>query len=200
MSVRVNLLPEARMHTLELRARKRLFTTITTIMAVVAGTILVTLLLLLGYTYSQQRINAGRIVSLTSDIEKQRDLEQNASTLQEHLTSFGTLQASRLYVSEIFTNVGNTIPNGVKITNFQISSDNLVTVTGTAQSIAQVSTFSKALEDYNVDFKPQPGFDRKPFFTTVNITTVSKDVTTGEVKFTMTFQADPSVFNKAPSS
>jgi hypothetical protein len=96
--------------------------------------------------------------------------------------------------------IGNTIPDGVKITNFQISSANLVTVTGTAQSIAQVSTFSKALEDYNVDFKPQPGFDRKPFFTTVNITTVSKDETTGQVNFTITFKADESVFNKAPSS
>lgn len=200
MSVRVNLLPEARMHTLELRARKRLFNTITTVVAVIAGTILVTLLLLLGYTYSQQRLNAAKIVSLDSDIAKQHDMEQSAATLQEHLASFYQLNATRLYVSSVFTNVGNTIPNGVKITNFQISANNLVTVSGTAQSIAEVSTFSQALEEYNVNYKPQEGYDRKPFFTTINITSVTKDTSTGQVNFTMTFKADPAVFNKPPAS
>lgn len=200
MSVRVNLLPEARMHTLELRARKRLFNTITTVISIVAGTILVTLLLLLGYTYSQQSLNRSRIASLESNVAKQRDMEQSAATLQEHLASWSTLNANRLYVSSIFTNVGNTIPNGVKITNFQISNNNLVTVSGTAQSIAEVSTFSQALEQYNVDYKPQEGYDRKPFFTTINITSVSKDTSTGQVNFTLTFKADPAVFNKPPAS
>ncbi len=196
MSVLINLLPEARILKLKAEARKRSATTITVVTSVIIGTVAITLLLLLGYTYSTQRINKTKISNQKSDIAKSTDLEQKAATLQEHLSSFATLQSSRLYVSAIFSNLGNAIPSGVSVTSFQIGSDNTVTISGTSQTIAQVSTFAQALQDYNVNYLPQPGLDRKPLFSNVNITTVSKASSGGQVNFSMTFKVDPTLFAK----
>lgn len=201
MMLQINLLPEARMLKLQAMARKRMATTITILVAIVFATIIVTLLLLLGYTYSVSRSNEARIATLKKDVGSQKEMEQKAATLQENLAAFASLQSSRLYVSEIFRNLGNVIPTDVKITSFEISSDYLVTVSGTAPSFAAVSTFSKSLQEYNVNFKPQANLERKPLFTDPTITSVSKETGTGSasngVNFTMTFKVDPSLFNQS---
>lgn len=197
MSILINLLPEARILKLKAIARKRFATTLTIVVGVVFGTVLITLLLLLGYTYSTQKINQAKISGQKTEVSKFADLELKASTLQEHLNSFANLQAKRLYVSEVFSNLSNVIPSGVKVTSFQISTDYLVTISGTAQSFAQVGAFAQALQQYNVDYKPQQGLDRKPLFSSVNITTVSKDSSGGVVNFSMTFKVDPTLFQKS---
>jgi len=200
MMLQINLLPEARMLKLQAMARKRLATTITVVIGIVTATIIVTLLLLLGYTFSLSKANEARTSTLKKDIGSQTDMEQKAATLQENLAAFASLQKSRLYVSEIFRNLGNVIPADVKITSFQISNDYLVTVSGTAPNYVAVSTFSRTLQDYNVNFKPQPDLERKPLFTDPIITSVSKSTDgtgTAGVTFSMTFKVDPSLFNKA---
>lgn len=203
MMLQINLLPEARILKLQAMARKRLATTVTVVVAVVVGTIIITLLLLLGYTYSVHAAGEARVATLQKDVDSQRELEQNATTLQENLASFATLQQSRLYVSEIFRNLGNVIPADIKITSFQISGDYLVTISGTAPTFASVSTFSKTLQEYNVNFKPQENLERKPLFTSPVITSVSKDTGTGgtgSVTFSMTFKVDPTLFSQGASA
>ncbi|MBA3679342.1 PilN domain-containing protein [Candidatus Saccharibacteria bacterium] len=200
MMLQINLLPEARMLKLQAMARKRLATTITVVIGIVTATIIVTLLLLLGYTFSLSKANEARTSTLKKDISSQVDMEQKVATLQENLAAFASLQKSRLYVSEIFRNLGNVIPADVKINSFQISNDYLVTISGTAPNYVAVSTFSRTLQDYNVNFKPQPDLERKPLFTDPIITSVSKSADgtgTAGVTFSMTFKVDPSLFNKA---
>lgn len=198
MMMQINLLPEARIIKLKEMARKRFATTLTVVIGIVVGTIIITLLLLLGYMYSVHAANNGRIKSLKTDIEKNKDMEQQAATLQEHLATFSSLNSSRLYVSEIFSNLGNVIPADVTISSFQISQDYTVSVTGKAPSFAAVSVFAKALEQYNVNYKPQPNLERKPLFTDVNISSVAKDsgATSDAVSFSMTFKVDPTLFEK----
>lgn len=198
MMLQINLLPEARILKLQAATRKRFALTITVIIAIVTTTVTATVLLLLGYTYSVSRAQQSKIDTLNKDIATQKDLEQNSATLQENLNAFFQLQNSRLYVSEIFRNLGNVIPVDVKITSFQISPDYLVTISGNASSYASVGAFSKTLQEYNVNFKPQPNLDRRPLFSNPVIGSVSKgsDSGSGSVNFSMTFKVDPTLFSK----
>lgn len=197
MTLQVNLLPEARILKLKSQSRKRLANTIMIFTGIVIATIIVALLLLLGYTFSLYQANQSRISTLKKDIDTQKDMEQKTATLQENLASFAGLQDTRLYVSEIFSNLSKIIPADIKISSFKISEDYIVTVSGTAPSFAAVSSFSKALQDYNLNFKPQANLERKALFSDVVITSVSKESDTGgeSVKFSMTFKVDASLFN-----
>jgi Tfp pilus assembly protein PilN len=197
-SLQINLLPEARIVKLQAMARKRMFTTITVIVAIVFITVAVTLVLLLGYMYSLNATNTARISSLKQNIGKSADLEKKASTLQQNLAAFSGQNSSRLYVSQLFQNLSNVIPADIKITSFDITGDNQVTISGTAPSYAAVGVFSKALQEYNLNFKPQPNLERKALFSSVQITSVTKSAEGGgdAVNFSMTFSVDPSLFNK----
>lgn len=183
-------------------ARKRMFTTITVIVAIVFGTVAITLVLLLGYMYSVNATNKARISSLKNDISKSHDMEQGAATLQQNLAAFSYQDKVRLYVSQMLQNLGNVIPGDVKITNFQITGSNQITITGTAPSYASVAILSKSLQEYNLNYKPQANLDRKALFTNVQITSVTKQTGSGgeAVNFTMTFNVDPILFSKNGTS
>lgn len=196
MNLQINLLPEARILKLKDITRKRTITTVTVLVILVFGTVIATLLLLLGYEYSLHQANQIRVDNLKKENGTKRDLEQKSATLQANLASFADLQKSRLYVSEIFRNLGSVIPANVKINSFQISSDYVVTISGTAPSFAAVSTFSEALQQYNVNFKPQANLERKQLFSDVKITSVSRDSNSTSVAFTMTFKVDPALFSQ----
>lgn len=202
MSLQINLLPEARIVKLQAMARRRNVTTATIVVGIIFGTIAITLVLLLGYTYSIHAANAARVNTLKESIAKSTDMEKQASTLQDNLAAFSTQNSNRLYVSQMFQNLGNAIPGNIKITSFEITGDNQVTISGTAPSYVAVGVFSKALQEYNVNFLPQPNLERKALFTNVQITTVSKssDNAGDAVNFTMTFNVDSSLFNKNGSN
>ncbi len=202
MSLQINLLPEARIVKLQAMARRRNVTTATIVVGIIFATIAITLVLLLGYTYSIHAANAARINTLKENIAKSADMEKQASTLQDNLAAFATQNSNRLYVSQMFQNLGNAIPANIKITSFEITGDNQVTISGTAPSYVAVGVFSKALQEYNVNFLPQPNLERKALFTNVQITTVSKssDSAGDAVNFTMTFNVDSSLFNKNGSN
>lgn len=190
----INLLPEARLSKLQDIQRKRLATTVMIAVCIVVTTIIGTLLLLMAYNATVSSVNNGTISSLKADVAKSKDMEQGAATLQEHLDTFDYLNKNRLYASEIFSNFGNTIPTDVTVSSFALADDYTATISGTTTSIKQVSVFSKALEEYNVNFKPQANLARKPLFSDVKITSVSNDATASKVSFSMTFKVDPSLF------
>ncbi len=190
----INLLPEARLSKLRDQQRKKLATTVMIAVCIVVATIIGTLLLLMAYNATVKAANDGSINKLKADVAKSKDMEQETATIQEHLDSFMTLHKNRLYASEIFSNFGNTIPADVSVTSFALADDYTATISGTTTSIKQVSVFSKALEEYNVNFKPQPDLARKPLFSSVKISSVSNDATSSKVTFSMTFKVDPSLF------
>ncbi|MEI8073055.1 MAG: PilN domain-containing protein [Candidatus Saccharibacteria bacterium] len=198
MILQINLIPEARLLKLQAMSRKRLALTVAIIVGIIVTTIISTLLLLMGYVFTVSRSQQSKVDTLNKDINSQAELEQSAANLQENLNGFYLLQNSRLYVSEIFKNLGNVIPADVSVSSFQISPDYLVTISGTANSYASVSSFSVALQEYNLNFKPQPNLDRKALFSSPTITSISKSDTggSGNVNFSMTFKVDPTLFSK----
>jgi hypothetical protein len=126
-------------------------------------------------------------------------MEQNAATLQANLASFYTLNANRTYASRIFLNLFKTIPGNVTINSLQIDDQDKVTISGIADSFADVSKFAESLKQYNVNFLPQRDLERKPIFNDVTIASVSKDTNSEKVNYSLTFSVDKELIKKQKS-
>lgn len=202
MQVMVNLVPEARLTKLKQRRNKRVITTVAVLIAIVVGTVVGTLVVLLGANVAISKSNEATISKLRTDAGKYKAMEQDASTLQEHMLSFKQKNDSRLLVNKIFEHFGNTYQDGVKVQSFSVSADYMVTISGTAKTLRLVSVFDKAIEEYNVNYKPKSikNYDGQPF-SDVKITSTSK-ADSGEypISFSMTFKADKTFFERGKTS
>lgn len=199
MNIQVNLLPEARMLRLRNKSKKKTYATLT---GLVGGIILATIIvlgMLQVFLISTYAVNENQIKTLTNELDSTKDTELNAATLQGNLASFYNLNTNRTYASRVFTNLFNTIPGNITITSFQIDDQDKVTISGTADSFADVSVFAESLKQYNVDYKPQKDLERKPIFTDVSITSVTKDTNTGKVNYSLSFSVDKELLKKQKS-
>lgn len=199
MTIRINLLPEARMHRLRNQSKKKTYATVAGLVGGITIATIIVFGMLQVFLISTYAVNENRIKSLTKELDSTKELEENATTLQGNLASFYSLNSERTYASRIFTNLFNTIPDDISITSFQIDEQGKVTISGTANSFADVSKFAESLKLYNVDYKPQKDLERKPIFTDVSITTVSKDTNTGKVNYSISFSVDDELLKKQKS-
>lgn len=199
MRVMINLIPEARLAKLRQKRNKRVMTTSAIVLGITVGTIVGTLVFLLGANVAISKTNETTISKLKEDVAKKKTLEQEASTLQEHLASFKDLNNKRLLVNKIFDQFSKTIQGDVKVQSFAVATDYTVTINGVAKTLRSVAGFDKAIEEYNVNFKPNSYKDfNGALFSDVKITSTSKaDSGDWPISFTMTFKADPKVFARA---
>lgn len=191
MKIQINLLPEAKLSKLRNKAKRRTYTTFTILLAVVlalTGALLFMLRVFLVGTYAT---GENKVKQLNTEIAKSKDLEENASTLQANLASFYTLNASRTYASRVITNFFKAVPDNVTISSISIDEKGKVTITGSTTTFADVSKFASSLEQYNLDYLPQPDLDRQAVFKGVTINSVSKEQ--GKTNFSITFTADEKV-------
>lgn len=196
MSVRVNLLPEARLTTLKNKSKRHTYTTTAILSGAIVLSIIIVLLLLLGYLYATYQTSSDTLKNLNNEISKDKKLEEDASTLQDNLASFYSLNKNRTYASRIFTNLFNAVPPNVKISSFQISGDNKVAITAKTDSFADVAKTAESLTQYNINYKPQADLERKPVFSNVNIDSVSKGEAGSETTFAMSFKVDNELLKK----
>lgn len=196
MNIQVNLLPEARLHKLKNESRKKTFGALAGLVAAGFIAAIIVFAMLQGFLLATFNINKNKIADLNKSLLPSADLEENAATLQANLASFYQLNSNRTYASRIFTNLSNVTPKNVTINTLQIDNKDLVTVSGTTDTYADVSRFGESLSEYNVNFLPQNGLDRKPIFKEVTITATTKDATTGKVNFSMTFAVDSNLIKK----
>lgn len=196
MNIQVNLLPEARLHKLKNEARKKTFATLASLVATAFLATIIVFAMLQGFLLATYNINKNKIADLDKALLPSKELEENATTLQANLGAFYQLNSNRTFASRIFTNLSKVTPSNVTIKNLQIDNKDLVTVSGTTDSYADVARFGESLTEYNVNYLPQEGLDRKPIFKEVTITSTTKDATTGKVNFSMTFAVDSNLIKK----
>ncbi len=190
MSIHINLLPEARLIKLRNQGKKRTYATIA---GLVGGLVLATIIIigmLQVFLISTYAVNEGKINSLNKELVSTKDMEQKSATLQANLASFYELNKNRTYASRIFTNLFEAIPENVSISSVEIDDQDIVTVTGVTDSFADVAKFAESLKQYNVNYKPQADLERKPIFTEVSISSVSKDGNTTKVNYSISFKVD----------
>lgn len=196
MNVKVNLLPEAKLHKIKSQAKRRNYATVAGLAGGIAAAVIIVLVMLQVFLLSTYAINENRMKELNREIDTSRDMEQKSATLQANLGSWSTLNDNRTYASRIFVNLANATPAGITISAFEISEEDVVTISGSAGSFAEVAAFAKALEEYNVNYKPQPDLERKPVFTEVKITSVNKDDNSNKVDYNISFKADKELLKK----
>ncbi|MSR68619.1 hypothetical protein EXS66_02435 [Candidatus Saccharibacteria bacterium] len=201
MSIKVNLLPEARLVKLKNQAKKRSYSAIAGLIGGIIGAIIIVLIMLRVFLASTFDLGTTKINSLNAEISKSKTLEQNASTLQANLATFYALNSSRTHVTRTFSNFFRAVPDNVAISSIAIDGPGVVTVTGTTTSFADVSKFAYMLELYNLNYLPQPDLERKAVFTDVSILSVNKGTVEGttNVSFTMTFKVNQEVLEQSES-
>lgn len=193
MAASINLLPEVRVIKIQAGQRKRLYTTITITVGLVVVGIIAGLLVTIGFYAAESARLKSEAQNLQNDVNKSKAMELDAATLQEHLSSWSGLNNQRVSGSAVFSQLVKTIPPDISVTSFQLTTDYVATISGSAPSYKSLGVFAKALEDYNVTFKPQNGIDHKAVFTDVAISQSAKDTTGSKVTYTMSFKVDKSV-------
>lgn len=196
MLVKINLLPEARLVKLRDKKRKQYYTLLAGIVIAGVIAILIALYIFYGLRTAQKNLNFSTINKQKSDVAAQKELELNASTLQEHLDSNTSLNSNRIYVSEIFNQLVKTLPDKVKLTSFSVDENYNCNIQGSAPDIKTVGTFAKALENFNVNFANIPEADRKPFFNSVSVDQVTKQSNEEKVNFSIKFKVDKDLIVK----
>lgn len=196
MNIQLNLLPEARLLKLKNQARRRKYAALA---GLIAGTIIATVavfLLLQGFLLSTYQVGQGRIKDLKKSLLTTADLEEKATTLQNNLAKFSEVNATRTNASKIFADLYDATPSNVTINSLSISQTGTVSITGTTGSYADVGTYSKSLQEYNLNYKPQPNIDRGAIFQDVQITSVSKGEGANSTNFSIEFKINQDLIKK----
>lgn len=196
MSVRINLLPEARMVKLKNQQTKRLVTVVCLVLCSSVGIILVVLLLLLGARNIQFATNKGNIEKLNQKIAAKADVEQDVAWFNAALTEADKLSNNRILISQLFSQLAKAAPEGISIASLSVDPDYKVKATVEAKDFNNVALFINALKTYNVEFNPIPGFDRVPVFTDVDVQAVTKRKQTDNANFEVTFKVDEKLVKK----
>lgn len=87
----------------------------------------------------------SEIKALDSKIEQIKELEKEKSSLIARMRAIETLQTSRPLVVHLFDELVTTMPEGIYLDEI-VQKDEVLTITGSAQSNARVSNFMRNLE------------------------------------------------------
>lgn len=197
MSVRINLLPEARMIKLKNQQTKRLVTVICVVLCSSVGIILIVLLLLLGARNVQYANNKAKLVDdLDKKLESKKNVEQNLAWFNGAILEAHTLSNNRILISQLFDRLTDAAPDGIKITNLSVDADYVVKASVEALDYNNVSLFMNALSMYNVSFGHIPDFEREPVFHDIDVQSVTKGKEDTGADFEITFMVDQKLVEK----
>lgn len=154
---RINLLPWRE----ELRQeRQKQFMTMLVLTAILGlaiwGLIHVQMNSKIDYQSSRNQYLSSEISKLDNEIAEIRELQKVRKSLVERMEVIQDLQASRPSIVHLFTDLVTTVPNGVYLKSL-VQSNNILKLTGEAESNARVSSYmrnlngSEWLKDPNLD-------------------------------------------------
>ncbi len=182
MSVLINLLPDLKQAKLREHHRRQLVTGVSILVWLVCGGVLV---LLLVSVASQTVIMSNLTHNIATNETTLRSVSglTPALTAQEHLSSLPSLYSQRVYMSNFFKAYIAADPTGVSLSAMAIDGSNDLSVTGSAPSYAAVAKLARAMAADNLTIGNSANVSNNPYFTNINITTVSQQ--TSGVNFTL---------------
>ena len=173
MSIVVNLLPDVRQAKLREHRRRQLASGIAVMIWVVCGIALILMLVIM----TGQNLAIGLV---TKDITDKTDqLKQvsglvDALTAEQHLAALPGLYGQRVYMTKFFDAYQQADPKAISIGSMEIDTTNIMTVSGSAKSMADIAKLDRALEASNVKVGANASLSNSPYFTNVTITSDSK--------------------------
>jgi|GEM_PF-904424 len=173
MSIRINLLPEARLLKLKYQQTRRLTIIICTLIASSIGATLVILLLLFGARVVQFNGNKDKMAELKKNIDSKSQVETDSAWFNAALVGANTATDKRILISQLFVRLNEALPRDVKLTDFSVDQDYKVKASVKAPDFSTVDLMGDALRSYNVTNRLITGFPAKPVFTDIRIDSVS---------------------------
>lgn len=202
MSVRVNLLPEARLIKLRNQQTKRILTIICSVIVGGIAVALVVLIVLLGARNIQSSANLKTKQGLDDQLAAKKKVEVSALTFNIALSESERLSNNRILISQLFDRLTAALPKNVRLTDITVDPTYKIKASVSAPDYNTVDLFGDALRTYNTGQDPKrniAGLDRKVVFTEIRIDSVStnKSVANNNGKtFDVTFQVDPALVQK----
>lgn len=191
MSILVNLLPDIRQAKLRERHRRQLMSGVAVLVWAVCGGVIVVMSLVWA---GQKGIIANhneKIAASTKTLKEEAGLI-DALTAQQHLVSLTGLYDKRTYLSKFFTAYIESNPLEISLNSMTVDTQNTLVVTGAGKSYASVAKLARALEAANVTIGTAAAPTNAPYFSAVNISSVSNTTGIG-VSFTLSTTLDSGV-------
>ncbi len=193
MSVRINLLPEARILKLRNTKTKRLVAVACVLISGVFISAMVILLLLLGTRNLIAAKNTNDITALKAELDTKQDVIKGITRFNQALNNVSQLDENRIYLSKIFDVVSKSIPTDSHLTELSVDTDYNVKASVKAADYETVSRFITALQNYNVTYGEVTGLAKKPVFLNIAVDTVTKKQ---DVTFDISFSVDKELVKK----
>ena len=193
MTAKLNLAPEAYQSSQRAAKKKQMATTIGIFSGIICGLLIVIALIV----FAGQKIY---ITSLTGDIKDKQGKVAGYSELPaavtsaDHLKGLMGLWDQKIAVSRFFEVLQMFAPQGIAVSSLTISPDNQLELTASAKSYSLASKFANTLQAANKEIGAAASPSNNPYFTDVNLDTVSSS-TSGTVDFKLTTKIAPEVTN-----
>lgn len=191
MTARINLAPEVYQTSQRNKRRKRMAVAIATTVGIVCGGVLGVLLLVIVSQKAALSVFQRNIDAKQNELKQMPELER-ALTVQHHLLSWKSINSEKTYLSEFFKVLEAYAPQGVAVGNLQLSADNILSVSASAQNYALATKFAKALDAANVEIGPNASASAQPYFTGTELASVSQE-SNGTVTFKLSTQMSSEV-------
>ena len=186
-SLRLNLLPEARLAKLRAQRQRQLSATIATVIcSVCAGLVVIAFAVTLAQSKHIGDLKK-QITSAENDLYSHKDLN-DIITLQQHLKALPDLYKQRAYMTRFFTIVQAVSPNEISINTVTYDNvSNTLTVSGHGKSFASVDKLVKVIEGGNPAALAPDG---STYFSNVSIDGVSSSGKQTSFNITMTVSSE----------
>jgi Tfp pilus assembly protein PilN len=192
--IQFNLLPDIKIQYLKARRQKHLVMLGSTVVIIFSVAFLV---IMISVVFGLQKKN---IADLSRDIkDKSGQLQSTPNlnkmlTVQNQLTSLPTLHGSKPVASRLYGFLQQVVPTAASVSRVNIDyQKNTITITGAADSLATVNSFTDAMKLAKYATKDNPK-STKAAFSAVTLTTFSRD--DKAASYTIDAQFDPALFSE----
>lgn len=192
--IQFNLLPDIKMQYIKARRQEHLVIFISTI-AIIASVAVLILLIVTTDVVQKRELSDVRnqVKQETAQVESTPNLDEML-TVQSQLNALPALHNAKPAVSRLFTYITQLTPTKATISTLAVDyTQNTVTITGSADSLATVNQFTDTLKFTGYTMKSQTG--ARPAFSDVVLASFSDSSQNG-AGYTITANFDPALFEQ----
>lgn len=195
--IQLNLLPDVKLEFIKAQRMRRLVLLAAIVITSIAIAVLVVLLVLSGLQKQHLSNLNDDIEENVSSLKNEKDISK-VLTIQNQLDTLAGLHSTKPAASRVFGYLNQTTPTTVDITDFTVKfSDKTMTITGTADSLADVNKYIDTLK--YTDYKVEGSDERVKAFSGVVMSgfgvTDGSEAGTRPITYTIDAAYDPNIFD-----
>ena len=192
--VQFNLLPDVKLEYVHTRRTQRLVIGLSALVSVVALAIFIVLLLFVNVAQKKNLRNIAKDISKTSSTLTNTPNLNKILTVQNQLSSLPSLDTQKPAVTRLFAYITQLTPSDVFITKLNVdTTQNLMTISGTASSIDTINTYADTLKFTTYASVGNDKATNTKAFSNVVLSAFNR--ASSQATYTITLNFDPIIFN-----